>query len=512
MPEARQVIVHHNRFHTNRWWGVHVYTPVIDRPPQNITLLKNQFILNGELPVRLEGAKGIYLVDNIYRNNNQCYDRCWSKLEVGESGLLVDNRTYENGVLVTSDAYVCAGTQDDNLPVFGGPVTTISGGVCDGFDGNAPPVARDDTASVYAGSPTSIIVAANDSDPDGDAPLVSRIVEMPDHGSARRDGDSVVYTSTPGYEGVDTFTYEISDAFGATDQAQVSVTVLPPPSHPPVAVADTTTAVTATDTSIDVLANDSDPNGVRIEVTEIIISPEHGGAIIDGEKIVYTSDADYQGWDRLTYEIANIFGKTDTAGVLIEVIPPPNRAPRAVNDTTTTSLNTFVVVDVLSNDSDPDGDEISLDSIVRVPINGWAVITDSNITYIPNDNFSGADAFRYRIIDGRGGYGEGIVYVEILNPNATDPAELPDAVVVEPAYPNPATGAVVLPLTLGEAFEIDVTLFDVLGQEVLLLHRGMLSRGRHAIRFDVGRLSAGQYFLRLRADERIEVFPLEVLR
>jgi hypothetical protein len=67
-------------------------------------------------------------------------------------------------------------------------------------------------------------------------------------------------------------------------------------------------------------------------------------------------------------------------------------------------------------------------------------------------------------------------------------------------YPNPAVGAATVALTLAEAGEVRVSVFDMLGREVAVLHEGSLPAGRHA--FDLGRraLPVGVYFVRVVGD------------
>ena len=87
--------------------------------------------------------------------------------------------------------------------------------------------------------------------------------------------------------------------------------------------------------------------------------------------------------------------------------PPPgygvqNAAPVAVADTVETSPGASAVINVLANDSDPNGDALTLTGIVTAPSHGQAVIngTDNTVIYTPNAGFTGTDHFRYQISDG----------------------------------------------------------------------------------------------------------------
>ena len=77
-----------------------------------------------------------------------------------------------------------------------------------------------------------------------------------------------------------------------------------------------------------------------------------------------------------------------------------NAAPTANDDADTTPENTAVVIDVTGNDTDPDGDTITVLDVSN-PANGTAVNNgDGTITYTPDPAFNGADSFEYRITDG----------------------------------------------------------------------------------------------------------------
>ncbi len=93
----------------------------------------------------------------------------------------------------------------------------------------------------------------------------------------------------------------------------------------------------------------------------------------------------------LVFDVSNLFGNS---------APALNAAPVASNDTATT--HSPVTIDVLANDSDPNGDALSV--VAALAPHGVAVINDDNtVTYTPNDGFSGQDTLAYTISDGHGG-------------------------------------------------------------------------------------------------------------
>jgi len=78
-----------------------------------------------------------------------------------------------------------------------------------------------------------------------------------------------------------------------------------------------------------------------------------------------------------------------------------NHDPVAQNDTATVVENGSVNIAVLSNDSDVDGDTLSI-SEVTSPENGTATIHGTQITYTPKSDYTGSDSFSYTVSDGNG--------------------------------------------------------------------------------------------------------------
>ena len=80
-----------------------------------------------------------------------------------------------------------------------------------------------------------------------------------------------------------------------------------------------------------------------------------------------------------------------------------NNAPLVANDSAVTNEDTAVVIDVLANDSDPDGDSLTVGEL-GPPQHGAATRNaDNTITYVPAADYFGSDSFSYMVSDGRGG-------------------------------------------------------------------------------------------------------------
>lgn len=96
--------------------------------------------------------------------------------------------------------------------------------------------------------------------------------------------------------------------------------------------------------------------------------------------------------------------------------PPANAPPTAVADAATTSEDASVLIDVRANDSDLDGDALTLTAVTQ-PANGTAAIESGSVRYTPSANWYGTDAFDYTVSDGRGGSATAAVTVTVSSVN-----------------------------------------------------------------------------------------------
>ena len=232
--------------------------------------------------------------------------------------------------------------------------------------GNTAPDAQDDAVNTKTATPVTISVLDNDSDADGDILGIS-FVSMPSNGSVVVNDDNTI-TYTPTYDdftGFDSFTYEIDDGNGGTDTATVNVTVSNDGdgNAPPTAVDDAFTTTEGTAVEADLLANDTDPDNDILGVS-FMGMPENG-TVTQADPlgpIVYTPNPGFTGTDTFVYEVDDGQGGTDfgQATVTVNVGGGENGAPRAGDDSISTPANTPVTIPVLSNDTDPDGDVLTI--------------------------------------------------------------------------------------------------------------------------------------------------------
>src|SRR5205085_7810549 len=110
--------------------------------------------------------------------------------------------------------------------------------------------------------------------------------------------------------------------------------------------------------------------------------------------------AGFTGADTFSYDVADGRGGTDAATVTVTV---HNAAPVAADDSATPVSPGPVTVDVLTNDSDPDGDTLAVTSTTSATSGAVVINPDGTVTYTPVVGFTGSDGFDYTVDDGHGG-------------------------------------------------------------------------------------------------------------
>ncbi|GJM28419.1 MAG: hypothetical protein DHS20C17_10540 [Cyclobacteriaceae bacterium] len=284
---------------------------------------------------------------------------------------------------------------------------------------NSAPIAIDDQYVTDINTQLEIEapgVLSNDTDPNGDTlsiiyhdstSIAGGIVDLNPDGSFS-------YNPPNGFEGDDSFSYVVTDDSGLTDTATVQISVLMMPTEP-VANDDAFSTDKNTSLTVDapgVLANDTDPNQDIITVIDYDPTGTKGGTVVvnpDGS-LTFTPAEDSVGIDTFTYVISDGNGNSDTAVVSVTIIEPvesDNNPPDAKDDELETDLDSELVITdpaegVLVNDSDPDGDQITVQEVTdgitdqggRINIHN-----DGTLSYVPRLGFIGTDSVEYTICD-----------------------------------------------------------------------------------------------------------------
>jgi hypothetical protein len=207
-----------------------------------------------------------------------------------------------------------------------------------------------------------------------------------------------------------TYTITAANPGGSTSET-VTVTVS---LIPPTAVDQSITVSEDTPVAVDLQASDS----AGRTLTYIIVSGPAKGTLSDddGDSLVtYTPNAEFAGGDAFAFKVNNGYSDSNVATVSITV-EAVNDPPVANEDSATTEATVAVDIDVLANDTDADGDALSLTSFTQ-PQAGAVVDHGGGIlTYTPVAGFNGTDNFTYTITDGHGAGAQGLVSVFVVSP------------------------------------------------------------------------------------------------
>ncbi|WP_156481608.1 tandem-95 repeat protein, partial [Anabaena sp. 4-3] len=119
--------------------------------------------------------------------------------------------------------------------------------------------------------------------------------------------------------------------------------------------------------------------------------------------VTYTPNPNFNGTDNFTYTVKDNQGAISQPATVTVTVNPVNDEPVAKHDTITTNEDTNIIIPILENDEDVDGnDTINPNSVVieTQPSNGNVTINnDGTVTYTPNPNFNGTDNFTYTVKD-----------------------------------------------------------------------------------------------------------------
>ena len=279
--------------------------------------------------------------------------------------------------------------------------------------GNSPPTAVNDSYSVNENTALTKDPRANDSDPEND-PLTITAAGPASHGTVVvNSGQTVTYTPATGFHGTDSFSYKINDGHNPDVSATVTVTVI---NRPPTATTDNVSTNFNTAKHFDPRSNDSDPEGDALTVTapgSTAVTTAHGGSVTgNSTSVTYTPANGYSGPDTFSYTISD--GQGNTANGTVNVtVSPANRAPTAVDDTgyfgavAPPAVVPIVSLDPRANDSDPDGDSLTIIGVTNgnqgtVAITGGGTGVKYTYNSAVGDDLDTTDAFTYTISDGNG--------------------------------------------------------------------------------------------------------------
>jgi hypothetical protein len=326
---------------------------------------------------------------------------------------------------------------------MGYSLRTTCGGLATGVINitvNRAPTAMDDATSSLRGQTITVPVLANDLDPDGDALRVVTVTGACASGQPHLTAGVVTFVTSATAVDPCTFGYQIVDPGGLTANASVTVTIT---NVAPIAVPDSASTVRGNPLTSSVILNDTDVNGdvLALSGTPTIASPASGaGSVVrSGNTIVYTPGT-FIGTVVVNYVVTD-GALTDTGTLSIDVA---NHPPAAVADAGSIDLasNSPVTVNVLANDSDPDGASGSLTlsgATLLSPSQGTVTISGGSITFTPSSALSAPASvvISYTIVDADGGTASSTLTITVTD--TTPPPTTIPPTTIPPTLPPPPT-------------------------------------------------------------------------
>ncbi|KID57542.1 hypothetical protein JF50_10160 [Pseudoalteromonas luteoviolacea] len=167
----------------------------------------------------------------------------------------------------------------------------------------------------------------------------------------------------------------------------------------------------------DFLSNDSDKDKDLLKI--VAASALHGEVrLLPNGRVQYIPAAHFNGQDEITYLLSD--GRSvPIEGTAFITVNSVNDAPLTTNDEVTLIANTQVNIDVLANDSDIDGDALTLSEVSAKQ--GYVLISNNLVQYTPYFDYDGPDVITYSVSDSNGGVSVGSVSVTVLKENKLPP-------------------------------------------------------------------------------------------
>ncbi len=302
-----------------------------------------------------------------------------------------------------------------------------------------PPRAEPDTAIVRSGDVVNIPVLENDTHPNGDELTLNPVIAQD---VAPEDGQLFVSENTLRFVAGDTAKtvyaiYEVVDSSGQKDSAEVRITIRPQDERntPPTPRNVEARVIAGSTVRIPVPLSGLDADGDSVSLTGIDQAPELGAAVAGPDYIDYTASAAAGGTDSFTYAVRDRLGAVATATVQVGIAPlaERNQKPVTVDDGVELRPGRSIAVDALRNDSDPDGDAISLtgDGVSATPETMNPEVVKGRVLFTAPEQ-GGTYNVRYTVKDSRGADAVGNIRV-IVDQNAPLLAPIAKDDRVEPA-------------------------------------------------------------------------------
>jgi len=267
-----------------------------------------------------------------------------------------------------------------------------------------------DSAIINEDNTIQIDVLSNDISINGALNPASVIIQsQAQHGLTRINTSNGVITYEPNadFNGSDQFSYTVTNLNDVISEPTIVTITINNINDAPIAVNDTASVTENNIVLINVLANDSDiDNAIEINTDSFVIYKQasHGQAAIVNDQIKYEPITGFSGSDMFSYSIKDISGAMSNIATVSVNISGANDTPITVADIGNTNEDSPVILSVLTNDSDIDGQiDITSLEIIMLPSHGNVQIeSDGTLLYTPKLHFFGSDTFTYAVKDLQG--------------------------------------------------------------------------------------------------------------
>jgi len=324
-------------------------------------------------------------------------------------------------------------------------VTIVPDGV------NNEPTTKDDETVVTAGSLSGVVhnVLVNDTDPDGDALTLIAVEDTTTFTSPRFEANGAVTYEPPGNSLAPAkITYTVTDGRGGEATGTLTVRVRPAGANaPPTPRPDRALAFVGRTTTVDVLRNDSDPDGDTLTLAGLAGEHEAVKAEHDPATGIVTFEAPPKAGRFVLETLVSDGQESETAQLVVTVLEASgNLPPVAVRDDVVARPGVPALVDLLANDVDPEGDLLAVTSVTPPPATvGSEIAVEvlemrvARVTVPPS--LDRPVPVRYTVTDGVNTAG-GVLVVRPLFASAPDLAPIARADVVTVKAGGTATVAV----------------------------------------------------------------------
>jgi uncharacterized delta-60 repeat protein len=281
----------------------------------------------------------------------------------------------------------------------------------------APTLAALGDQTSAEGDAVSLLLSA--ADPDGDA-LNYGATGLPPGLSVNPSSGQIGGTLNFNSAGSYSVTVSVSD--GTLGEARTFNWMVNNTNRAPFAAGGSAQTDEEAGVGIPLAATDADGDALAYS---IVVTPSHGTVSVASGVATYNPAPDFNGVDSFTFKANDGSADSNTAKITINVAPV-NDSPRLADDSAATDEDASVVVNVLVNDSDVDGDSLSVASATG-GAHGATSVGAGGVTYTPQPDFHGADSFAYTISDGHGGTSTATVSVSVRpvndRPTITNPGD-----------------------------------------------------------------------------------------